>query len=297
MRVFMTGATGFIGSTLSKELIEAGHQVLGLARSDAAAKSLAAAGIEVHRGDIEDLASLRGGASKSDAVVHLAFNHDFSKYVDNCEADRRAIEAMGSALEGSQRRLIVTSGTVAVPQGRLGTEEDPPSAGSNAVPRVASEEAGAAVAARGVNVSVVRLPQVHDRHKQGLITVFVDVAREKGVSAYVGDGANRFPAVHLLDAAHLYALVLEKGVAGARYHAVAEEGVRTRDIAEVIGRRLKMRTVSISPEKAFEHFGWLGAFAGMDCAVSSTLTQQRLGWRPAQVGMIADLEQAHNLET
>ena len=296
MRVFITGATGFIGSVLSKELIEAGHKVLGLARSDGATKSLAAAGIEVHRGDIEDLASLRKGASKSDAVIHLAFNHDFSKYLDNCEADRRAIEAMGSALEGSRRPLVVTSGTVAVPQGRLGTEEDPPSAGSDVVPRVASEEAAAAVAARGVQVSVVRLPQVHDRYKQGLITVFVDVARQKGVSAYVGDGASRFPAVHLLDAAHLYALVVRKGAAGARYHAVAEEGVRTKDIAEVIGRRLKMPVVSKSPQEAFEHFGWLGAFAGMDCAVSSALTQQRLGWRPTQVGLIADLEQAHNLE-
>jgi nucleoside-diphosphate-sugar epimerase len=295
MRVFVTGATGFIGSALVPELIKAGHQVLGLTRSEAGAKSLAAAGAEVHRGSLEDLENLKSGAAKSDAVIHLAFNHDFSKFQENCETDRRAIEALGSALAGSDRLLIVTSGTLLIAPGRLATEEDVPAATSASIPRIATDEAAAAVAARGVRVSLVRLPQVHDQNKQGLITYLINLAREKGVSAFVGDGKNRWSAAHLSDTARLYRLALEKGAAG-RYHAVAEEGVPVRDIAEVIGRRLKLPVVTKSPAEAAEHFGWLGGFAGLDGPASSALTRERLEWRPVGPGLIADLERAHNLE-
>ena len=291
MRVFVTGSTGFIGSTIVPELINAGHQVLGLTRSDAGAQSLIAAGAEVHRGHLEDLESLRSGAAKADGVIHCAFNHDFSKFVANCEMDRRAIETLGAALTGSDRPLIITSGTgmgSAAP-GQPATEDhfDP----SHPNPRVASELAGASLSARGVNVSVVRLPQVHNRIKQGLVTYAIAVAREKGVSAYVGDGLNRWPAAHVLDAARLYRLALEKREAGARYHAVAEEGVPVRDIAEVVGRGLKVPVVALSPEEAAGHFGWLAAFVGWDLLASSAQTQARLGWRPIGPGLIADLEQ------
>ncbi len=297
MRVFVTGATGFIGSAIVQELINAGHQVLGLARSDAGGKSLIDAGAQVHRGDLEDLEGLRNGAAMSDGVIHCAFNHDFSKYAANCEADRHAIEALGSALVGSDRPLIVTSGTaVALTPGRFATEEDAPISSSAGIPRSASEEAAAAMASRGVRASVVRLPQVHDRVKQGLVTYVIAIAREKRVSAYVGDGLYRWPAVHLLDTAPLYRLALEKGVAGARYHAVGEEGVRFRDIADVIGRRLNVPVVAKSPEEAADHFGWLGFFMGIDCPASSALTQERLGWRPTQTGLIPDLEHARDLE-
>jgi nucleoside-diphosphate-sugar epimerase len=295
MRVFVTGATGFIGSALVPELIDAGHQVLGLTRSEAGAKSLAAAGAEVHRGSLEDLGSLKSGAAKSDAVIHLAFNHDFSKFKENSETDRSVIEALGSALAGSDRLLIVTSGTLLVAPGRLATEEDAPSATSATIPRLATDEAAAAVAARGVRVSMVRLSQIHDLNKQGLITYMVTVAREKGVSAFVGDGNNRWSAAHLSDTARLYRLALENGAAG-RYHAVAEEGVPVRDIAEVIGRRLKLPVVSKTPAQAAEHFGWLGGFVSLDGPASSALTRERLGWRPVGPGLIADLERAHNLE-
>jgi nucleoside-diphosphate-sugar epimerase len=291
MRVFVTGSTGFIGSAIVPELINAGHQVLGLTRSDAGAQSLIAAGAEVHRGHLEDMESLRSGAVKADGVIHCAFNHDFSKFVANCEMDRRAIETLGAALAGSDRPLIITSGTgmgSAAP-GQPATENhfDP----SHPNPRVASELAGASLSARGVNVSVVRLPQVHNRIKQGLITYAIAVAREKGVSAYVGDGLNRWPAAHVLDAARLYRLALEKREAGARYHAVAEEGVPVRDIAEVVGRGLKVPVVALSPEEAAGHFGWLAAFVGWDLLASSAQTQARLGWRPTGPGLIADLEQ------
>ena len=288
MRIFVTGATGFIGSAIVQELIGAGHRVLALARSDAGAAALAAAGADVHRGSLEDLESLRSGAASADGVIHTAFNHDFSKWAANCEADGHAIQALGSALAGSDRPLIVTSGTgVAFTPGRLTTEEDAP---NSPIPRIASEEAAASVEAQGVRVLVVRLPQVHDPVKQGLITYLIATAREKGVSAYVGNGLNRWPAVHRLDAARLYSLALEKGSAGARYHAVAEEGVPVREIAEAIGRRLKVPVVSKSAEEAGDHFGWLGSFVGFAVPASSALTQERLGWRPTGVGLIADLD-------
>jgi nucleoside-diphosphate-sugar epimerase len=295
MKIFVTGATGFVGSAVVQELINAGHSVLGLARSDAGAKSLIVAGAEVLRGDLEDLDSLRSGAAMSDGVIHTAFIHDFSKFKENCEIDERAIEALGSALEGSDRPLIVTAGTGMVAPGRLATEEDDPMPRSAGMPR-ASEEAAARVASRGVRVSVVRLPQVHDRVKQGLITYAIAVARNKGVSAYVGDGRNRWSAVHLLDCARLYRLVLEKGSRGARYHAVAEEGVPIREIAEAIGRGLKLPSVSLSAEQAGEHFGWLGFFAGLDMPSSSALTQQRLDWRPTRAGLLDDLNHARDFE-
>ena len=287
MRVFLTGATGFIGSALVPELINAGHQVLGLARSDAGAQSLIAAGAQAHRGDLEDLESLRIGAAVSDAVIHCAFIHDFSKFEANCAIDKQAIETLGAVLSASHRPLIVTGGTALDVQGRPGAEDDPP---SYALPRV-SEQTADAVRALGVRTSVVRLPQVHNTIKQGLVTYLIALARQKGVSAYVGDGQNRWAAVHLLDAARLYRLVLEKGEPGARYHAIAEEGVPLRQIAEAIGRGLNVPVASKFPEEAAAHFGWLALFMGYDLPVSSALTQQRLGWRPTALpGIIEDLD-------
>jgi nucleoside-diphosphate-sugar epimerase len=291
MRVFVTGATGFIGSAIVPELIHSGHQVLGLTRSDAGADSLIVAGAEVHRGDLGNLESLRSGAAQADAVIHTAFNHDFSQYVANCEADRRAIEALGDALAGSGRLLIVTSGTGMANSGPgiLATEHDPP-ASSTVIPRAASEEAAAAVAARGVRVVIVRLPQVHDTVKQGLVTYAIHVAREKGVSAYVGDGLNRWCAAHRFDTARLYRMALEKADPGDRYHAVAEEGVPVRDIAEAIGRGLKVPVVSLTPEESSQHFGWLAAFVARDVPASSAYTREKLGWNPTGPGLISDLE-------
>ena len=293
MRIFVTGATGFIGSAIVPELIKAGHQVLGLTRSEAGAKSLTAAGAQVHRGDLNDIESLRKGAAMSDGVIHTAFIHDFSRFQEVCEVDRRAIEALGSALAGSDRPLLVTSGT-GIANGAPGhpaTEQDGPDS-SHVIPR-ASEQAAASVAAKGVRVGVVRLPQVHNTLKQGLVTYAIELARQKGVSAYVGDGDNRWPAVHVFDAARLYRLALEKLQANARYHAVAEEGVPMREIAEVIGRGLKVPVISVSPEEAPAHFGWLAAFAGRDLPASGVFTQERLAWRPTRPGLIADLEQMH----
>ncbi len=290
MRVFVTGATGFIGTPVVKELITAGHKVLGMARSDEGAKSLAAIGADVHRSSLEDLESLRRGAAAADAVIHLAFIHDFSKFVEYCELDRQAIEVIGSELAGFERPFIATSGLagLAAP-GQLATEDSviPP---NFPFPRV-SEQTALALIPKGVRVSVIRLPQVHNTVKQGLVSSAIAIAREKGVSAYVGEGQNRWAAAHVLDVARLYRLVLEKNENGAKYHAVAEEGVRMRDITEVLGRGLKVPVKSIPPEEAEAHFRWFGMFAGHDLVGSSAITRKKLGWNPTGPGLIADLEQ------
>ena len=294
MRVFVTGATGFIGSAVVRELIAAGHELLGLCRSDEKAAALAEAGAEVHRGSLEDLDSLRRGAARSDGVIHLAFNHDFSKFMANCEHDRRVIEALGAVLAGSDRPLIVTSGT-----GMANTVPGQPATEHGAVvsadviPRVASEDAAASLAAIGVNVSVVRLPQVHDTAKQGLVTRVIAIARDQGVCAYVGDGHNRWPAAHVLDTARLYRLAIEQAEPGAKYHAVAETGIPLRDIAEAIGRRLTIPVKSIAPEEAPAYFGWFAMFAGHDLPASSEQTRKKLGWQPSGPGLIADLERLY----
>src|SRR5580698_3220025 len=289
MRIFVTGAPGFIGSRLVLELLQAGHHVLGLTRSEAGAEALRAAGAEVKHGNIEDLDSLRDGAAKSDGVIHLAFYHDFSQFQTNCDNDRKAIEAIGAVLLGSNRPFVVTSGTAiaANVDGKPSTED-----GTTAPwnPRAASEEAVKALRARGVNTSVVRLPQVHDTRKQGLIPYVHAVAREKGVSAYIGDGNNRWPAAHVSDVARLYRLAFEKAEPGAIYHAVDEEGVSMRSIAEALARGLKVPVVSITPEEAGTHFGWLAAFAGHDMPASSALTQQKLNWKPTGPDLITDLD-------
>jgi nucleoside-diphosphate-sugar epimerase len=290
MRVFVTGATGFIGSEVVRELLAARHQVLGLARSDAGAKALEAAGAEVQRGDVEHLEGLKSGAAQADAVIHLAFSHDFSKFAESSEQERRAIEALGDALVGTQKLLIVTSGTgmAGAVAGRATTEDDAP-VSTAGFPR-APEKAAEAVAQRGVRVGVVRLPQVHDTRKAGLVSFLIALAREKGFSAYVGAGENHWPAAHVLDVARLYRLALEKTNGYTRYHAVAEEGVRLREMAEVVGKGLKVPVRSLPASEAPAHFGWLGHFAGADLRASSAKTRQALGWEPAGPGMMADLE-------
>jgi nucleoside-diphosphate-sugar epimerase len=289
MRIFVTGATGFIGTELVKELIEVGHQVRGLTRSDEGVEQLKKVGAEVHRGDLTDLVSLREGASGMDAVVHLAFSHDFSKFAQNAQDEIKAIEALGSALKPGNL-FVVTSGTglASGEQGELRKETNPPSS-HQAIPR-RPEQAAKEVAAKGVHVAIVRLPQVHDTRKQGLVPLLTQTAREKGVSAYVGDGENRWAAAPLKDVAHLYRLAVEKtGPGFTVYHAVQEEGVSIKKVAETIGRGLNVPVVSISPEKAAEHFGWFAYFAGVDMPASSEWTRKTLGWEPTGPGLIEDL--------
>ena len=291
MRVFVTGATGFIGSLVVKQLLSAGHQVLGLCRANDKAAALAAAGAEVYHGSIDDEDSLKKGADQADGVIHLAFKHDFANFVANCEDDRRVIKALASVLAGSNRPLIVTSGTgLANTVPGEPAKEDNAIVGSDVHPRAATEEMAAAVAADGVNVSVVRLPQVHDPVRQGLITPLIGAYREKGVCVYVGDGHNRWPAAHVLDVARLYRLAIEKAEPNAKYHAVAEGGVSIREIAETLGRRLKLPVKSITAEEAPTYFGWLARFAGHDVPASSAQTRSKLGWEPTGPGLIADLE-------
>ncbi len=289
MRIFVTGAPGFIGSALVPELVRAGHQVLGLTRSEEGSEKLRAAGAEVLHGNIEDLESLRQGAADSDGVIHLAFNHDFSRFEKNADNDRKAIEAIGEVLIGSNRPFLVTSGTAiaANVDGKPSTE-DGPTASWNL--RAASEAAVKELTARGVNASVVRLPQVHDTRKQGLLPYLLAVARQKGVSAYIGDGSNRWPAAHVSDVARLYRLAFQKAEPCAIYHAVDEEGVSMKAIVEAHARGLNVPVVSIKPEEAKAHFGWLAQFAGHDMPSSSAITQQKLNWKPTGPGLIADLD-------
>ncbi len=288
MRIFVTGAPGFIGSRLVPELIQSGHQVLGLTRSEAGAETLRNLGAEVLHGNLEDLDSLRKGAADSEGVIHLAFNHDFSQFQKNCEDDRAAITAIGEVLLGSNRPFIVTSGTAIANSGdgKPATEESPVSTWN---PRAAAEGVVKELVARGVNASIVRLAQIHDTHKQGLIPYFTAVAREKGVAAYVGDGTNRFSAAHVSDTARLYRLAFEKAEAGAIYHAVDEEGVSMKAIAEAQGRGLKVPVISIKPEEVEAHFGWLAHFANQDLSASSAITRKKLNWIPTGPDLITDL--------
>lgn len=289
MRVFVTGATGFIGSAIVRELIGAGHEVVGLARSEAAAAALAGVGASVHRGSLDDLDSLRSGAAAADGVIHAAFVHDFKDYAEANQKDSQAIKALGEALAGSDRPLVATSVTALLTPGRLGTERD--TADPHSAARVASEETALAMASQGVRTSVVRLPaSVHGDGDKGLVPTLIEVARRTGVSAYVGDGTNRWPAVHRLDAAKLYRLALESAPAGTRLHAVGDEGVAFCDIAALIGRRLNVPVVSKSPEEAVDHFSWLMHFVMMDNPASSALTQERFKWRPDQPTLLSDID-------
>jgi nucleoside-diphosphate-sugar epimerase len=289
MRVFVTGATGFIGTALVRELLDHGHKVLGLTRSEDGAKALAAAGAEVHRGNIDDLESIRTGAAGADAVAHLAFNHDFSDFAKVCDTDRRVIETIGTALAGSNRLMVITSGTAmaATVPGKLATE-DGPTLSSKQFPRVASEETAQSFKDRGVQVAIVRLPQVHDTRKAGLITYAVQIARQKGEFVYVGEGRNRWAAGHLSDTARLYRLALEKKTSGV-YHSVGEEGVSAKDIAEAVARGMKIPTRSITAEEAAAQLGFLGHFAALDMPASSAITQKALNWKPTGPDLLTDL--------
>jgi len=290
MKVFVTGATGFIGTALVQELTKAGHRVLGLARSAASAEKLKAVGAEVQPGDLEDLDSLRSGAAGADGVIHAGFIHDFSRFAEVCRIDKVAIETLGSTLAGSNRPFIVTSGTGLVNQGVMATEVMPSMQDVTRFPRV-SESSLDPFTSQGVRTAVIRLaPSVHgegDHH--GFIPLLVNIARQKGVVAYIGDGLNRWNAVHRLDAVHLYRLALEKGEAGMKYHAVSDEGITLKTISEVIGRHLNLPVISIGPEEAVAHFGWFAMMTSLDCPASSQLTQKRLEWKPVHSTLPEDL--------
>jgi nucleoside-diphosphate-sugar epimerase len=304
MRIFITGASGWIGSAVVPELIGAGHQVVGLARSDASAEALTAAGAEVHRGTLDDLDGLREAAGASDGVIHLAFKHDLAfsgDFQGAADADRRAVETFGEALAGSEKPLLIASGLLGVTPGSVATEQDGHGAhaaiaafGGGPRARWETAEFTLALASRGVRSSIVRLsPTNHGDGDNGFMATLVAIARERGVSGYIGDGANRWPAVHRLDSAHLFRLAVEQAPAGSTLHAAAEEGVPIREIAEVIGRHLDLPVVSIAPEDAGEHFTWLGGFLGLDAPASSAWTRELLGWQPTQPGLIEDLDQGH----
>jgi nucleoside-diphosphate-sugar epimerase len=301
MRVFVTGASGWVGSAVVPELVGAGHQVVGLARSDASAAALTAAGAEVHRGTLDDLDGLRSAAAASDGVIHLAFKHDIAftgDFAGALNADRRAIETFGDALAGSDRPLIIASGTLGLASGRVASEQDGREADPTAHPRMASALLTFELASRGVRSSVVRLPPtVHGDGDNGFMAFIVGTAREKGVSGYIGDGSNHWPAVHRLDAGRLFRLALENAPAGSALHAVADEGVPIRDVAAVIGGHLNVPVTSIAPEDAGEHFGFLGGFLGIDNRVASALTRELLGWQPTHLGLIADLKEGHYFRT
>ena len=291
MRVFVTGATGFIGSAIVQELTSAGHEVLGLARNEAGVNALRGLGVQSHRGDLSDTHSLAAGARHCDGVIHTAFIHDFSNIAAAGKTDRLAIEALGDALAGSGKPLIVTSGIAHLKPGEVGTENDAPDPNTSASHRIASEVSTLALASRQIRAMLIRLPpSVHGDGDHGFVPALIRVAREKGESAYIGDGTNRWPAVHRLDAARLYRLALERGAAGTRYHGVAEQGIAARDIAAVIGRRLKQPVVSKTREQIGAHFGWIGHFFAIDCPASSKLTEDALSWRPSQSGLLEDLD-------
>jgi nucleoside-diphosphate-sugar epimerase len=290
MGIFVTGATGWVGSAVVEDLIAAGHRVSGLCRSDKGAEALAAAGAKAHRGSLQDLDSLKSGVAQSDGVIHLAFNHDFAKFAENGVDEKRAIEAIGAALIGSSRPLIVTNGMAALSPGQVVTEQTPPPADSPAFPRN-PEAIVATLAKRGVRATTVRLPvSVHGQGEHGFVSRIIALAREKGVSPYIGDGLNRWPAAHRTDAARVYRLAIERAAEGGPFHAVAEEGVPFKEIVEVIGRRLNVPVVSLPAEEAAHHFGWFATFAGVDCPAASERTRSLLGWKPVQPGLIADIE-------
>ena len=290
MHVFVTGATGFVGAAVVRELLDAGHTVTGLARSDAGAAALEAEGARVQRGTLDDLDVLARAARAADGVVHTGFNHDFSKFAQNCEQDRRAIEALGAGLEGTRKPLLVTAGVALIAPGRLATEQDAPAPVVPSFPR-ASEHAAAALAARGIHASAVRLPpSVHGAGDHGFVPMLIALAREKGVAACVGDGSNRWAGVHRRDAARVYRLALERGAAGARYHAVADEGIPMRAIADAIARRLGVPRADLGAEAAGAHFGWFAHFAGLDMAASSAWTRDVLGWQPRERGLLDDVD-------
>lgn len=294
MRIFITGATGYIGPAIVQELLGAGHHVIGLARSKESAQALATAGIEAHIGALDDYDSLRRGAAASDGVIHTAYNHDFSAYATAGETDRRAVGALGSALIGSDRPFVITSGITVLTPGRIASEGDALDRTAASAPRIPSEEVMETLASQGVRTSVVRLPpSVHGEGDYAFVPTLIGIARQKGVSGFIGEGTNRWSAVHRLDAAKLFRLALEKGVAGAKYHGVADEGVLVRDIATRIGQQLNLPVVAKPAQEAADHFGWLGAFLSVDCPASSTLTQQQLGWHPTRPTLLADLEQGH----